>query len=87
MLKTERAVEGVRNKLAKRVEFDIEQAFNSCDNTYDGIVTQSDVSQVFDNILFIFSLKTYLLSMEYSHYPMMISCCSLTDSIEKKMGE
>ena len=47
MLRTERAVEGVMNKLAKRVEFDIEQAFNSCDNTYDGIVTQSDVSQNF----------------------------------------
>ena len=44
MVRTERAVEGVRCQLAKRVSFDLDQAFASCDNTYDGIVTQSDVS-------------------------------------------
>ena len=44
MIRTERAVEGIRVKLGRRSEFHIEQAFNSCDNTYDGIVTHSDVS-------------------------------------------
>jgi len=39
MLRTERAVEGVRCALAKRVQFDLDQAFTSCDNTYDGIIT------------------------------------------------
>jgi hypothetical protein len=48
MFKSERAVEGIRMQLAKRPQFNLEQAFASCDTTYDGVITQTDVSLLFN---------------------------------------
>ena len=44
MARTEATVEQMRQKLKKRLNFDIELAFRTCDQSFTGYVTFTDVS-------------------------------------------
>jgi Ca2+-binding EF-hand superfamily protein len=44
MIMNERAVEVIRQRIAKRYRYDMERAFMTCDLNRDGFISISDVS-------------------------------------------
>ena len=49
MIMNERAVEVIRQRIAKRYTYDMERAFMTCDLNRDGFISISDVSLLLIN--------------------------------------